>query len=210
MTNLSKQAEQVSAQEFDISGGNLALDFANTVSRRRSEQPVEHLLSYSDLIRWAKQAGIISSAERNRILRRIENNPKQAAKALQDVIELRETVFRIFSAVGADQRPPSHAFHVLDLAFKNLSRKAELIWTSSSAEWRWADEDDNPEKILWEVVRSCLDLLMSRERQRVRECEAETCAWLFMDHSKNQSRRWCDMKVCGNREKVKRFYRRNR
>jgi predicted RNA-binding Zn ribbon-like protein len=210
MTNFSKRAEQVSAQEFDISGGNLALDFANTVSRRRSEQPVEHLLSCSDLIRWANQAGIISSAEANRIIRRAENNSKQTTKALQGVIELREAVFRIFSAIAVNQRPPNHAFHVLDLAFKNLSRKAELIWASSGAEWRWADEDDNPEKILWEVVRSCLDLLMSSRRQRVRECEAETCAWLFMDHSKNQSRRWCDMKVCGNREKVKRFYRRNR
>jgi predicted RNA-binding Zn ribbon-like protein len=210
MTNFTKRAEQVSAQEFDISGGNLALDFANTISRRRSEQPVEHLLSYSHLIRWANQAGIISSAEANRIIRRTENNSKQTAKALQEVIELREAVFRMFSAIAVNRRPPSHAFHVLDLAFKNLSRKSELTWASSGAEWRWADEDDNPEKILWEVVRSCLDLLMSNERERVRECEAEACAWLFMDHSKNQSRRWCDMKVCGNREKVKRFYRRNR
>jgi predicted RNA-binding Zn ribbon-like protein len=60
------------------------------------------------------------------------------------------------------------------------------------------------------VLHACAGLLTSRKRNRIRECQADNCAWLFMDHSRNQSRRWCDMKVCGNREKARRFYRRNR
>jgi predicted RNA-binding Zn ribbon-like protein len=209
MANLIQQA-RVAVQEFEISGGNLALDFANTVSRRRSDQIEEHLCSYPDLIRWARQACIISSAEANRISWRAEGHPTQAAKVLRHAIELREAVFRIFCAIAAHQRPLSSDLQILTVAFQNLSRKAELIWTSKGADWRWIDQGATLEKILWVVVRSSLDLLTSSDKDRVRECEAETCGWLFMDHSKNRSRRWCDMKVCGNREKAKRFHRRNR
>ncbi|MCU1298061.1 MAG: hypothetical protein JWO91_2339 [Acidobacteriaceae bacterium] len=209
MANLLQQA-RVAVQEFEISGGNLALDFANTVSRRRSDQVEELLCSYPDLIRWARQAGILSSAEANRISRRAEDHPELAAKVLQHAIEFREAVFRIFSAIAAHRTPLDSDLQILTVAFKNLSRKAELAWTSNGPDWRWTDQGDSLEKILWVVVRSSLDLLMSSEKERVRECEAETCGWLFMDHSKNQSRRWCDMKVCGNREKAKRFHRRNR
>jgi predicted RNA-binding Zn ribbon-like protein len=201
---------QASLREFEISGGNLALDFANTVSKRRSDQIEEHLRSYPDLIRWARQAGIVSSADANRISSRTEGHPAEAAKVLQHAIKLREAVFRIFSTIAAHRKPSNSDLQILTAAFQDLSRKAELIWTSTGADWRWTDLGDNLEKILWVVVRSSLDLLMSSDKDRVRECEAETCGWLFMDHSKNQSRRWCDMKVCGNREKAKRFYRRGR
>jgi predicted RNA-binding Zn ribbon-like protein len=168
------------------------------------------LCSYCDLIRWAKQAGIFSSSDANQISRRAEDYPTQAAKVLQHAIELREAVFRIFSAIAAHHRPLNSDLQILSLAFQNLSREAELAWTSKGADWRWRDQQDSLEKILWVVARSSLDLLMSSGKERVRECEAETCRWLFMDHSKNQSRRWCDMKVCGNREKAKRFHGRNR
>ena len=46
------------------------------------------------------------------------------------------------------------------------------------------------------------------ERARVRICEAPDCEWLFYDTSKNRSRRWCDMRQCGNRMKARRHYRR--
>jgi predicted RNA-binding Zn ribbon-like protein len=64
---------------------------------------------------------------------------------------------------------------------------------------------------LWAVARSAADLLISETTlAHLRECAAETCGWLFLDRSKNGSRRWCDMKVCGNRAKVRRFRRRAR
>ncbi|HZR56868.1 MAG TPA: ABATE domain-containing protein [Terriglobales bacterium] len=206
MTNIPMLAP---AQEFDISGGNLALDFANTVSKRRSGMPEEHLHSCFDLIRWATQAGAISSTEANRIFDWVKKHPKAATKLLQRTIEIRETFYRIFSATATHQKPTRDDLGALSLALQNFYNQAELKWTGNGVVWAWIDKDDSLEKILWQVMRACVDLLMSDEAKRVRECEAETCAWLFMDHSKNQSRRWCDMQVCGNREKAKRFYKRN-
>jgi predicted RNA-binding Zn ribbon-like protein len=55
------------------------------------------------------------------------------------------------------------------------------------------------------VARSAAELLISPERACVRECASETCTWLFVDTTKNHSRRWCDMNSCGNRYKVRKF-----
>ena len=63
---------------------------------------------------------------------------------------------------------------------------------------------------LWPIVRSATDLLTSEHLLTVRECALETCSWLFLDHSKNLKRRWCDMKICGNRSKVRRHYARTK
>jgi predicted RNA-binding Zn ribbon-like protein len=62
--------------------------------------------------------------------------------------------------------------------------------------------------MLWPIASSAADLLTSERLKKVRLCEAKTCTWLFLDESRNHSRRWCDMKVCGNREKARRHYQR--
>ncbi|MBI4413448.1 MAG: CGNR zinc finger domain-containing protein, partial [candidate division NC10 bacterium] len=76
--------------------------------------------------------------------------------------------------------------------------------------WRWTGDGQRLDRMLWAVTRSAADLLTSGELAAVRECEAETCAWLFMDRSRNRSRRWCDMKACGNRAKARRHYERKK
>ena len=64
------------------------------------------------------------------------------------------------------------------------------------------------EAILYRIVKSAADLLVSAELQRLRECADPECGWLFLDFSRNHSRRWCSMESCGNRAKARRFYRR--
>jgi predicted RNA-binding Zn ribbon-like protein len=59
---------------------------------------------------------------------------------------------------------------------------------------------------LWLLAQATEDFLLSEQSSQLRCCASETCRWLFLDASKNQTRRWCDMKVCGNRMKARRFY----
>ncbi len=72
--------------------------------------------------------------------------------------------------------------------------------------WGWVDAGEPAlDQMLGPVARSAVELLTSGRRARVRECEgANGCGWLFIDTSKNGRRRWCDMKVCGNRAKARR------
>jgi predicted RNA-binding Zn ribbon-like protein len=76
--------------------------------------------------------------------------------------------------------------------------------------WDWHEVDGVLELPIWIVARSAADLLVSSELERVRECAGEKCDWLFLDASRNQSRRWCDMAACGNRAKAQRNYARRR
>jgi predicted RNA-binding Zn ribbon-like protein len=76
--------------------------------------------------------------------------------------------------------------------------------------WTWADEAERLDSPLWPIARQAAELLVTEQRRRVHECAADDCRWLFLDTSKNRSRRWCDMKSCGNRAKVRSFYERQR
>jgi predicted RNA-binding Zn ribbon-like protein len=64
--------------------------------------------------------------------------------------------------------------------------------------------------MLWPIVGSAAELLASDNLPLVRACSSKTCQWFFLDTSKNHRRRWCSMKLCGNRAKVRKFYARQR
>jgi len=80
---------------------------------------------------------------------------------------------------------------------------------SARSTWTWRAQDDALDGLLWPFVRSAVELLTSEDLERVRECAAVDCAWLFVDAIHNRSRRWCDMKSFGNREKAHRHYARH-
>lgn len=190
---------------FELSGGRLCLDFTNTVDRRPTDRPRELLGTYGDLLAWSRQSGILTPGETRRLGARAEGRREQAHRSLSRARKLRETLFQIFSAT-VKRRPAGAAIAALsaelELAFRSPRlRRRRLVW------------DDDREKLdfmLGPVVRSAVDLLCSPELDRVRLCAAEDCDWLFLDESRNRSRQWCDMTVCGNRAKARRFYRRKR
>jgi predicted RNA-binding Zn ribbon-like protein len=64
--------------------------------------------------------------------------------------------------------------------------------------------------MLWPIVDAAADLLVRGEPERIKTCGSATCGWLFLDLSRNRSRRWCDMKDCGNRAKARRHYARRK
>jgi predicted RNA-binding Zn ribbon-like protein len=76
--------------------------------------------------------------------------------------------------------------------------------------WQWTEKGSDLSAPLWPVALAAAELLASADLALVRECRSATCRWLFLDGSKNHSRRWCDMKTCGNRVKARRYYRKRR
>ena len=197
--------------QFDLSGGILCLDFANTVSRRDDpKRRKEHLHSYDDLISFATQSGQISPKESASLREFAGRHKRQAQELLAKAIALRETVFRAFVAI-AQHRPPSAVDiqQINDAALEALQHR-ELIRSNDAYRWSWIAERVDPlESLLRPVGHSAAELLTSQQLQAVRYCEAPDCEWLFLDNSRNRSRRWCDMKSCGNRQKARRHYQRS-
>jgi predicted RNA-binding Zn ribbon-like protein len=194
---------------FSFSGGALCLDFVNTMSGARA-RPEERLNTYLDLVSWGRQAGLLTEREAQRLGRAVRLRPADAARMLEEARALREALFRIFQA-AIDRRPPSgDDLDVLNAALSAAHSHLRLKAGGSGFEWGWTDAPDALDRMLWPVVRSAVELLTSPQRSRLHICESPTCDWLFLDMSRNRSRRWCDMRDCGNRAKARRYYARHK
>jgi predicted RNA-binding Zn ribbon-like protein len=198
--------ESLQAPEFDLDANHLCLDFANTLNDRLEAEPRELLNSYHDLVAWNWQAHTLTGEEALRLLDAEPRDPAGAATVLREAIEVRETIFRIFSAVAKDRSPDGADLLLLNAALSGAMVHACVAPRGNAFAWTWVEGEDAPGRALWPVVRAAADLLTSPELHAVRMCAADDCAWLFLDTSKNHSRRWCNMRTCGNRAKVRRHY----
>ncbi len=194
--------------DWDFSAGKLPLDFVNTIEWRRGVKPEEHLNHYSDLIDWSRDAGLLSKAEVSKLLIAIEDHPLKASQALLKAIELREAIYWIFSNSAKGKPAREKDLTQLNTVLSEAGKRAQIAPTPHGFGWAWDAEKVSFDRILWPIARSTAELLTSDELDRVGECaDDHGCSWLFIDTSRNRSRRWCSMESCGNRAKARRHYR---
>ena len=98
----------------------------------------------------------------------------------------------------------------LNAALARAASRLRMVARPDRFEWAWAADSEALDRVLWPVVRSAADLLVSEEAAQVRRCAGDTCDWLLLDTSRNHTRRWCDMRDCGNRAKARRYYARRK
>lgn len=201
-------AQPLQAYKFDLSGGHLALDFINTVSRRDApELSVDHIRSASDLLSFALQSKLINPEDAARLSRAFAAKISKSAELMRNTIALREALFRTFHKVAAGGRGLAADILLIEKWNAEALVQRKIVHANGRYSWKW-DDQQGAERILWPIAQAAADLLTSEQLEKVRECEASDCAWLFLDTSRNHSRRWCDMSVCGNREKARRHYQR--
>jgi predicted RNA-binding Zn ribbon-like protein len=198
---------------FELTAGVLCLDFVNTLDNRPSGEPKELLARYGDLVRFAEDTGILTPEQADRLFAWSEADPDEAQRVLHAAVELREAMYAVFSAVIAKRAVPASPLAMLNSSIQLAAQHVCLTPANGGFAW-WYDRDgDSPggvETMLWPIVRSAAELLASDNLPFVRACSARTCQWFFLDTSKNHRRRWCSMKLCGNRAKVQKFYARQR
>jgi predicted RNA-binding Zn ribbon-like protein len=194
---------------FDLSGGRPCLDFANTVEDRPGEAR-DRLATFEDLLSWAGEAGLVGEGMSAELRKAAAERPREAEGALSAAKALREALYGIFSSVAAGEAPEGPAVTLLNDALPEAMGDFRLAPAGPGHQWRWALSGAGLHGILATLVKDTAELLTSPEVGRIRECESETCAWLFLDQSRNRSRRWCDMSTCGNRAKARRHYQRSK
>jgi predicted RNA-binding Zn ribbon-like protein len=195
---------------LELVGGRLCLDFANTVSAHVEGQGHEYLTTYGELVAWSRHAGVLTGDEMDGLMSGATRSPDLAAAVLERAIRLREVIYRTFSALAAQRQPPPPDLAALNAALHDALPRLELRPSARGFEWAWAEARDDLDRMVWPIVRSAADLLTSEDLNRVRVCAREGCDWLFVDTSKNRSRRWCSMSLCGSRVKARRYYRRRK
>lgn len=196
---------------FDLCGGHPALDFVNSLDNRfREDGPNEILASYADVLRFLEESGLLTRQVLT-LGKRVA--PEAAQRALLSVRELRESAATTIYDILEGKPPPQADLRVLERHFFEAGQHQELHGAAPGGQpaerpglvWSWGRFETEPDLPVWILARSLSEILLSDQMARVRTCAVHTCRWLFLDTSKNHSRRWCNMKVCGNRVKARRF-----
>lgn len=193
------------AATHKLVGGALCLDFVNTLGAATSDQPTEYLPTYAALVVWSAHAGLLTPADAAHLIAHATQRPADGNTALQDAQRLRAVLHRVFVAVAQGTVPPAEDLALLNTLLAIAAGQTRVMPTSAGYAWTWADDPDALDRMLWPIVRSAAVLLVTGDLSRVRVCGGDRCGWLFVDTSKNRSRRWCDMQDCGNVAKVRRF-----
>lgn len=189
-------------------GGWACLDFANTLGPRRpgaGVEPRDYTPGYRELVAWAVHARLLTPAQRQHLTAAAESDPEGAAAVHQEARRLREAIYQAFTALAQGRPAPPAALATIRDAYLAALRHARLGPVRTGLGWHWPDRGPL-EQVLWPVARSALDLAVSGQLTRIKQCPGDDgqCGWLFVDTSKNATRRWCSMRTCGSRVKSQR------
>lgn len=196
-------------QDFDFDAGALCLDFANTVDWHASDRPHDRLQDYFDLIAWAQAANILLPDQADRLCQMAREQPQLAEAVFARAIRLREATYRLFVDFFNQESCHDDDLALLNEVLSESLTHLQLVPSSAGFEWDWDEGSIDFDQILWPVARSAGELLTSQKLERVSQCADDRgCGYLFVDTSRNRSRRWCSMESCGNRAKAQRHYRR--
>jgi predicted RNA-binding Zn ribbon-like protein len=196
------------AGTMKLVGGDPVLDFVNTVGgRARASARVrdDKLGSYTDLLAFARHAGLLEARVARELGRLAERRPRAAAQAHARALAWREALYRTLAALMLG-RPPAPADLAAVEAEIALARGHEgLSHRNGALAWEWRAPEAALDSPLWPLCRAAAALITSPLCERMRQCGGEDCGWLFLDQSRNHSRQWCTMEDCGNLAKVRRF-----
>jgi predicted RNA-binding Zn ribbon-like protein len=201
-------------RRFKLRGGDVSLDFVNTLGWRLTDRSREYLRSYQDLLDWSRQAGLLAQEEKEGLFRQATLDPEGAREALSRALALREEIHRLISAHIAGESRDENDLSALNRELSIALSHLRVVPADGAYTWGWNQSENQGEtpldSPLWPVVQSAAQLLTSEKLGRVKLCAGEGCGWVFLDESRNFSRRWCDSRDCGNRERVRRHLARKR
>jgi predicted RNA-binding Zn ribbon-like protein len=198
------EASNSRAGSLPLVGSEIAFDLTNTSSGRGGPKHLEHLTCADDVIRWAQHSRVINPSEAAWLANEIGKDPGLARRLLKRTLELRELVYTIGAELAAGRPPPSIQIEQLTHIHTTCLACAKLVAHGQGFVWSWIAADGPVERILGPISLSILTLLTQTNLSRVKQCQGEHCGWIFFDTTKNKSRRWCEMEVCGNRAKQRR------
>jgi predicted RNA-binding Zn ribbon-like protein len=176
----------------------------NTLSARPTYAPQEQLTSYDALCLWTVEQGVLDAATAATITAKGRRRPPDAELVLRRTRELRELAHAAIRELAANRGPAPAMLDALAERLAPWYSRGQLVRDGQTLQWADAT-DDTIDAPLWCLTRIVARAVGSATIAHARACAADDCGWWFLDETKNHSRRWCDMKLCGNRAKVRRF-----
>jgi predicted RNA-binding Zn ribbon-like protein len=195
---------KLNSAPFQLVAGHPVLDFVNTLDWRfRASGSQELLNHHADLLRFSEQSGLLTSLEVRKLAK---GDLVRKKRILSSTKKLRECLASILYAVAAGQAPPIEDVKALSTFARTVRQTEHLEWSISRLQWKAKKHRTNAlDTPFRNLASAAMDLLTSEEFNKLNACSNPECRWLFLDGSKNKGRRWCDMKLCGNRIKARRY-----
>lgn len=184
--------------------------FTRTVGWEARDREDDELEDYAGLVAWAVGRGLVSSLDGEDLLGQARSRPVEAERTLVEARALRALIYQVLRRVGQGLAPDAGRLEALNGWVGRFGADRRLALTEGGVEWSWQSDPYGLDGMLAPLVWDVAELLTSRESGRLRLCDGDDCGWLFIDASRNRSRRWCDMSDCGNRAKARRFRERQR
>ena len=188
------------ARPLPVVAGDLALDLVDTVDDPWGPRCFDHVGDAPGLVRWAGRVGLLDEAAVDRALADVQRHPRRAAERLRRAHALRATLGSVFGAVADGGDIPAPAWDALRAEVAEATAYAGLRVEHDQARLVWEDDLDG---VLRRVAYAAHLLLTGDRLHRVKRCAG--CPWLYLDQSKNLSRRWCAMDDCGKNVKMQRY-----
>ncbi len=192
-------------------GGAAVLDYLNTCDGRRPgtglREVVDKLSNLEDIVHWFRHAGLIDDQEHQHFVALVQRSSWHTVTAFEQLIDFREALYRLLLPMALNRNPEPASLEALNQALADTADQRLLVLTPAGVIWRWRVGEDLSSMTAGFIGRLAVQaaaLLTSYDLTRLRACATPDCDWLFLDTSKNGRRRWCQMNVCGAREKVKR------
>jgi predicted RNA-binding Zn ribbon-like protein len=186
-------------------GDDLPLAFANTRYWRGSDEPTETLQDIERALAWCAEVNLLNSATAARLKKWAERNRQPAMRLFNEIVSIREAIYCIFASVVTGSVDPRHIAQ-LNERLGRAPRRTEIVKLKPRWVWQLPAAEPTFENLFAPVLWSAGDLLVGPRLSGVRLCANPKCRWLFLDDSKNGTRRWCSMSSCGNRAKAHRHY----
>lgn len=205
---------------YSLVGGQLCLDFVNTVDFWSHDPAAptvyaagdDEMPTYAHLLAWARQAGAIPADVADRLGERALRQPAEAERVMRRARRFREVLHALLAASMHGVAPKPKDVAVLNKEAVALLAAARLVPLDDAYQLSCPGEtgcEADPaatalDRPLWPVVRSALALLTTPDDlAKVGECANNACGWVFLDRSGR--RRWCSMAGCGTTAKVRRY-----
>lgn len=193
-------------------GGLSVLDFLNTCDGRRPgtalTDVVDKLSSLEDIVHWFLHAGLITPNEHQRFLRLMQDCAWQQVSAFNELIGFRETLYQLLLPVALGNEIDQRMLELLNAELAHTAPERLLVSTPFGVMWHWRACESlsaMTASFMARVGVQAAALLTGPDLKKLKVCATPNCDWLFIDLSKNGRRRWCQMNVCGSREKARRW-----
>jgi predicted RNA-binding Zn ribbon-like protein len=184
---------------FELIGGHPVLDLVNTLSWRGDPtRRIDRVPDFEALLAWSTRAGLMSAAELGRVGAAARLAHGRGARALADTRRLRE---RLREALTSTEPRRQQAI--------------QLLWPQLTAALRHVRPEGlplqltielhEPDDLTRKLALLALQFLTSEDVRLVNVCADRDCGWVFLDRSRNRTRRWCSSGDCGNRNRVRRY-----